>query len=327
MPRLPGDATPRRGLGGWLRAAFHENAGLKFVAFVLAVTLFLLVNTGEDREIGATIRVAYTLPDDKVLVSPRLDGVRVTLRGSWRRIKHFVEAELEPIEVDLRGMESGEYPLRPDMVRVPSGLTLTSISPSVIRVDFARVAVKTVPVTVATAGRPLHGFHVVEARANPAMVAVRGAAPAIAALSTVRTREIRIDDRSASFDTVGELVTPEPHVELLPADAVSVTIEIEAEDLAQEVGPLAVEARVGEGEDPALARRLEITPSEVTVVLRGRRLAVEELLARGVVPVVWIYAEEPGGKPRRKTVEILDAPPGVGVEVTPRQVMVKAARR
>ena len=51
-PRPPRRALLRR----WLRAAFVDNAALKFVAFVLALTLFILVHGDEDAVIGATVK-------------------------------------------------------------------------------------------------------------------------------------------------------------------------------------------------------------------------------------------------------------------------------
>ena len=45
-------------LRGWIRAAIFDNAAIKFVSLVLAVTLFILVNTGQD----VTIWIDVGLP-------------------------------------------------------------------------------------------------------------------------------------------------------------------------------------------------------------------------------------------------------------------------
>ena len=71
---LPLDPAPERGaLRRWVRSALFDNVGLKFLSMVLAVTVFLLVNTDKDREITAHVGVSYMLPEDKVLVSDRID--------------------------------------------------------------------------------------------------------------------------------------------------------------------------------------------------------------------------------------------------------------
>src|SRR5262249_46258741 len=59
----PVDTSPVR---RWIRGALFDNLGLKFLSMVLAITVFLLVNTGKDRQISARVGVSYMLPDDKV---------------------------------------------------------------------------------------------------------------------------------------------------------------------------------------------------------------------------------------------------------------------
>ena len=71
---------------GVLRAIFVEHLGIKVLAALLTATVFLLVGSDEPREITARVGVAYVLPEGKVLVSERIDEVKVTIKGPWRRI-------------------------------------------------------------------------------------------------------------------------------------------------------------------------------------------------------------------------------------------------
>src|SRR5688572_5305034 len=154
-PTTPSEPPHERyGIRKFVHAALFENVGLKFLSMVLAVTVFLLVNTDRDREITARVGVSYTLPDDKVLVSERLDEVRVTVKGPWQRLRRFDERELDRINIDLRRAQAGDVYLTPDMVTLPSGLNVTSISPRTIRVQFDRRVEKIVEVVPMLAGRP-----------------------------------------------------------------------------------------------------------------------------------------------------------------------------
>src|SRR5688500_17239508 len=161
--REPG-ADDRRGLAAWLRGAFSDNLGLKLLSLILAATVYLLVNSDEHREINARVRVAYVLPPDKALVSERVDEVRVTIRGPWRRLKRFDEREIDRIDVDLTDVQGGEVPITPEMINVPRGLEITSIEPPVVRVAFEDLATKQVPVVPSFAGRPMHGYQIVDNR-------------------------------------------------------------------------------------------------------------------------------------------------------------------
>ncbi len=100
------------------------------------------------------VGVSYTLPDDKVLVSERLDEVRVTIKGPWQRLRKFDEREVDRINLDLRHAPTGDLAITPDMIHLPSGLQVTSISPHTVHVAFDRRVEKVVEVVPAVSGRP-----------------------------------------------------------------------------------------------------------------------------------------------------------------------------
>ncbi len=62
------DGVPlTRAAKDWIRSAFVENATLKLVAFMLALTVFFLVHSDKRAVVNLTVGVSYTLPTDKVL--------------------------------------------------------------------------------------------------------------------------------------------------------------------------------------------------------------------------------------------------------------------
>ncbi len=325
MNALPNDLPappPPRGerARAWLRGALFDNLGLKFVSLVLALTVFILVNTGQEREIVARVGVSYTLPDDKVLVSERVDAVRITVRGPWNRIRHFDERELDRINLDLTHTQSGEVAITPDMIKLPDGLRLTSISPRVVRVAFERVKTKSVPIEPVYAGRPMHGFRVDETETKKDLVPVtaRGPEGVISALTSIRTEEIRLDGRSEPFSADVQLVPPDG-VEVEP-DRVTVPVQLEEMLVNRRVGPVAV---VISGDvDPA---RVKIEPSEVEVVLAGGLRGVERVVATGVTAHVDVTAAD-ASHPHPAPVVVEGLPPGVAVQVVPAQVMVTPRR-
>src|SRR5215470_4681507 len=135
-PRPPAPPPERGAVRRWLRSAMFDNLGLKFLSMVLAVTVFLLVSTDKDREMTIAVGVSYTLPEDKALISERIDDVRVTIKGSWRRLRKVDPHEIAPINLDLRRTTGGEIAISPDMIHLPSGVAITSINPRYVRVAF-----------------------------------------------------------------------------------------------------------------------------------------------------------------------------------------------
>ena len=314
-PSPPPHEPDRGSVGAWIHSALFENVGLKFLSLVLAVTVFLLVNTDRDREIGAEVGVSYSLPDDKVLVSGRIDAVHVTIRGSGRRLRRLDTATIERINLDLRRAPPGEIAITPEMIHLPTGLAVVpgSIHPLTVKVAFERLVDKTVEVSPIISGRPRHGYFVSELKPLPPTVKARGAESIVAALSTIRTRELAVDGRTEGFVADAELLPPEgifldgdPHV----------TVRV---NIAEEMVPAAKVAGVavvvkGDGVDAA---KWDTTPKVVDVTLTGALLSVERAKAQ-LAAVVRVKASE--AREREAEVVIEGLPPRIGVEVSPARV-------
>lgn len=305
-----------RGVRGWLRRALLDHLPVKALALLLTLTVFLLVNSDEDREIQARIGVAYVLPEGKVLVSERIDEVRVTIKGPWRRIKRFDEREIDRITLDLSRVVAGEVPIPATAVRLPDGLSLTSITPRAVRVAFENRIDRVVEVAPVLAGRPVHGFAVAAdgIKTDPPRVRVRGAEGVIAALGQVRTQEISTDGRRQSFVTEVALLPPDG-VDVDWKGPVRVTVPLAEQLVTQSAGTARVIV-VGDAEPG----RWRVDPAEVEVELTGGVLAVERAIAAGVE----VRAPLPPGA-RGGTVRLVtgDLPPGVGVALRPPEVRLR----
>jgi YbbR domain-containing protein len=321
LGRIPARATtpppvapvppPERGsVRGWLRSAMFDNVGLKFLSMVLAVTVFLLVNTDKDREITARVGVSYTLPEDKVLVSDRVDEVRVTIKGAWRRLRKFDEREIDRINLDLRRASTGEIAIANDMIHLPSGVTVTSINPRSVHITFDKRVDKVVEVTPAITGRPQHGYVVAEVKPVPATVKLRGAEGTLVAISAIRTREVSLEGRTDSFTAETEIVTPEG-VEVAGNPQVAVQIHVDEELVTRKLPGLTVVVR-SDGD----TSRWKVTPPQVDVTLTGALLAVEKARS-SLLPVVKLPSDP---KLREVEVTIDGLPPGIGVKISPEHV-------
>ena len=309
LPPPPPPAPERGAIRGWLQSAMFDNVGLKFLSMVLAVTVFLLVNTDKDREITAHVGVSYTLPEDKVLVSGRIDEVRVTLKGSWRRLRKFDERQIDRISLDLRRASSGELALSNDMIHVPSGIAVTAISPRAVHIQFDKRVDKIVEVTPMVVGHPQHGYIVTEVKPVPATVKLRGAEGVLAALTAIRTREINLEGRNDSFATETQVESPDG-VDVAGNPEVSVQVHVDEELVTRKLPGQTVTLRDGD------ASRWKIMPPQVDVMLTGALLAVEKARS-SLAPVIKLPTD---GKTREAEVTIDGLPPGIGVKISPERV-------
>lgn len=313
-----GGAPPPRGVQAWIRGALFDHLPVKALALVLTLTVFLLVGSDEDREISARLGVSYVLPPGKVLVSERIDEVKVTIKGPWRRIRRFDEREIDRITLDLSRVVAGEVAISPEAVRLPAGLELTSISPRAVRVAFENRVDKLVDVVPALVGKPVHGFTIAAegARSEPPRVTVRGAEGVIAALQQVRTQEIALADRKASLVAEVALLPPDG-VDVDWKGPVRVSVPIVEQLVTTTVTDVAV-TLVGEPD----GGRWRADPAEVTVELTGGVLAVERAIAAGV-QVRAVITPEVAGKGGTVRLVTGDLPPGVGVALRPPEVRLR----
>jgi YbbR domain-containing protein len=207
------------------------------------------------------------------------------------------------------------------MIKLPAGLTVTSITPRSVHVAFQKRVDKIVEVVPTLVGHPLHGYVVSEVKAVPTTVRARGAEGTLAALTTVRTVELPLEGRADSFTTEAQLAPPQG-VTLASTAPVTVAVHIEEELVTRRLGQLAV-VPAAEGLDPT---RWQVSPAKVDLTLTGALLEVEKAIAAGVHPIATPIA---GGGPRGGEVAVVveGLPPGVGVRITPPRVRVAPRTR
>jgi YbbR domain-containing protein len=312
----PSEPPPERGaVARWIRGALFDNIGIKFLSLVLAVTVFLLVNTDKEREIRVRAFLEYKYPRDKVvLTSDELEEVTVTIKGPWRRLRAFDERELSRITLDLSSTPTGEVPITPDLISLPPGLNVVSVTPAAVRVAFDKRVEKTVEVTAVTGGRPQFGYVVAEQKVVPATVQVRGGERLLAALTSIRTHEVSVQNRTESFDTQIDLAPP-AGVETEPGQNVTVYVRVEEELVTKRLPGLPIAVR-GDGVDPA---RWTVEPAQIEVTLTGARLAIEKAKDK-LVPYVKLAPTDT--RAREAEVTIDGIPPGVGKRTSPEHVRV-----
>jgi YbbR domain-containing protein len=306
----------------FLVRALLDELPLKIVSMVIAVTLFIIVRSDKDAAAGAYVKVVYTMPDDRVLMSEPVGEVRVSVRGPWTRLQRFDERDLEPMRVDLRNVHESELRFDESMVKLPVGLRVASISPSEQKLEFEPRVQQKIQVQPLLEGEPAPGFHVARVSAIPSEVTVDGAKSAVEALQRVPTRPLRIVGARSEMHAEVGLEPPPRHVKFL--DVSGVTIEAD-------IKPAMVE-RVFESLPIKLLgmTRLEglIEPPNARLILRGPSNLVESVKQTDVNLNVdgQLLDLRPPARYLR-SVSVGGLPAGVAAEVQPDSVAVTTHRR
>lgn len=300
---------------------FVDELPIKILSMVLAVTLFVLVRNDKDATSGAYVKVIYTLPEDRVLVSDPVAEVKVSVRGPWTKLQHL-DRSLEPIRIDLTKVRTPDVRIDEDKIKVPTGVRVESIVPSEVHVEFEPRLVRDVPVQPILEGQPAEGFHVAHVAAEPARVRVDGAKSAVAAIERVPTRPLRVTD--ARGPVKGDVaLEPAPlHTRFLDAPTVSVRADVEPAIVEKTFEALPIKVVGLTRMDGA------VEPPTARLVLRGPSVLVNEVTDKTVgvrVEASLIDTRPPAKYIRSLTVSGL--PAGVAAEVQPDTIMLTTKRK
>jgi YbbR domain-containing protein len=253
------------------------------------------------------------------MISRPVDSVRVTVAGSWSRLRRFDERQVEPLKVDLGKLPEGDHIFELESLRMPAGLRVTAINPPSIRLVFEERREKTVVVRPIFVGAPARGHRLGDVVATPATVKVRGPRRLIDGLTEVDTRPIDVTGRDAGDEVRVELGPTDELVELVDRPTIVVRYGLSLEQGQRTIGSLKVTVRPAPGVAAAPPLTATTAPTKVRLNLRGPKNVLDALDPSDIDAYVTWHAEDgKAARPARVIVEGL--PPGVALEVDPHDV-------
>ena len=305
----------------FLVRVFVDELPIKLLSMVLAVTLFVLVRNDKDATSGAYVKIIYTLPEDRVLVSDPPPEVKLSVRGPWTKLQHL-DRSLEPLRIDLTRVHSSEVRLEEDMIKLPAGVRVASIVPSEVHVEFEPRVVREVPVQPILEGQPAEGFRVARVSAEPSMVRVDGAKSAVVAIERVPTRPLRITDVRAPVQGDVALEAPPLHTRFLESTTVLVRADVQPAIVEKAFDAVAIKivglTRMEGAVEPPTAKLMLRGPAALVGAVGDKNvsLRVEASLIDGRPPAKYI-----------RSVTVSGLPAGVAAEVQPDTIMLTTRRK
>lgn len=182
---------------GWL----FDNLGLKFIALLLALVVYLNVVTDRPGTMILSFPIQFDgLPDSLALSGPTPAVVQAELGGTLKQAI-FMKVKEPRLKLSMMGASVGRFSRALVATDLPlpegGGVTVENlIGPRVIEVDVDRKIQRDVPVGVQVAGSPAAGFRWRgRALLSPALVHVTGPEKAVLALDTLWLASLRVDGR------------------------------------------------------------------------------------------------------------------------------------
>ncbi len=279
----------------WLHDLVFADWGLKVVAFLIALGLWLAV-TGQRAPSSTRLRgvpLLFVLPPDMEVSNEPREEVEITLRGSRRTLDAIRAGDLA-VTYDASGQRPGERLVRltPASVRLElpegvsrEGLTVERIEPATVPLRLERRVERELEVGPRLEGRLPEGYEVLGVESRPARVRVRGPEGHVGALHKAPTESVLLEGRTENF-TAAQTAIDISDRKVVALDAVV--------DVLVRVG----EARVVRRFDGVAVRLADGVPGEpqparVSVELRGPRSVIESLRAEEIGVVLDAAGEGP----------------------------------
>lgn len=162
-----------------------SDAAVRVLSVLVALLIWVYVTAQGSPTVTQTLRGVpvqwVNVPPGLAVTAVEPAEVDVRVRGPARLVSDLDGSRVQAT-VNLRGEAAGPAP-HAVHVRTPSGVQVVGVDPPQVVVHLERLAEREVPVAVEVAGRPAPGMRLGEARADPPVLRVRGAARAVAAVS------------------------------------------------------------------------------------------------------------------------------------------------
>ena len=296
-----------------------ENVPLKLVSLGLAAMLWFVIAGEKTSEMGVSAPLELqNFPKDLEVTGEPVDTVEVRLRASPGIIQRIGPGDVSA-QLDLAGLQEGEHivHLTDKSIRMPFGVKVVKITPSLLTLNLERTMQKVVPVRPRLVGRPATGFEVGDVRADPAEVRIAGPRSRVQEVESAFTEPLSIEGAQAGVSDVVNMGLDDPLLRVLGSPRVRATVRIRELEGERTLEAVAVEVRGSEA---------SVRPSSVRVVMAGPASLLRTLTQDDARAFVDLAAATPGAA---VSVSVDLAPGHAGLrvkEISPASVTVRAMR-
>jgi YbbR domain-containing protein len=256
--------------------AYHpfRHLGLKVLAITLAVVLWFTVAGEHTVERSLRVPLAVlNLPEGLEIVGDLPAAVDVRVRGSSAQLSRLDPGEVV-VMLDFAGARTGTrlFHLRADEVRVPYGVEVAQVMPSLLSLSVEKLTRRTIPIVPATEGEPAPGFVVGRISSEPSTVQVEGPESHVKQVAEATTEPVGIEGKSERVRDVVTVGVVDSAVRLVQPQSATVLIDIWPAPIEREVTGVPVRWR-----NLGQSLSAKVVPSVVRVSVRGQRDALADI--------------------------------------------------
>jgi YbbR domain-containing protein len=184
-----------------MKLFFLDNLGLKIAAVLLSIVLWVFVTSRGQSEISLDVPIEVkNVPAGLEMVNYSVKTVTLTIKGQERFVRNLRPSETG-ITIDLSKAKKGEniYFIHRDDIKLPRSITVTSITPSSIKVLTEESITRPVKVVPPVIGEPEKGYYVRSFEVSPQTVEIEGVRSEVLRLKNVKTEPLDVTGLSETF--------------------------------------------------------------------------------------------------------------------------------
>jgi YbbR domain-containing protein len=212
-----------------LRRPLFDNWGIKLLSMGLALTLWFYVTSKGKTEMTLTIPLELrNIPQDMAVVGDVAGSLEARVQGQERALRDVSTGKKVVGVADLSMAKIGENTVRisPDDIRRPSGVAVTYLSPTDIKVKLEPLVRRTFRLRPVLHGAPAAGYRLAKISASPANITVEGPSGVIKTLESLQTMPIDIQGAKESVTLEPKIDYRGKQVKILDKNiAIRITIE------------------------------------------------------------------------------------------------------
>lgn len=211
-----------------VRQRFFSNLLPKGLILLGVCIFWGLITTrqGEITTVTAPVRL-HGVPNNIVLLRISPEDVTVQIKAMSSLAPPPSKLDLTA-EIDASRISEGTTALRVnnDDIAVPSGMIITSVSPSSVRVSAEKKLRRSVPVKAILRGRFPSGQSSLRITCDPSSVDIEGPASQVSRITSVATEDIDASQLKKGKEYLKNLKTPDKQVSVLRDTPVTIRVSV-----------------------------------------------------------------------------------------------------
>jgi hypothetical protein len=216
----------------WSRAVklITRNLGWKLGSLTLAVLLWFAILGEPELVTTHTAPILYkNLPQGLLIGPDALDQVRVELRGPSGKLSPDRLSEIAVLLDlnDVKGPGERTFTLSDADFHLPQGVTFLRSVPSQLRVRFAKLLSREVPVNIRIYAPPPAGYRIVSQQAVPDRLRIAGPEARVTSVTSAETDAIDLSGITANTELKANAFISDPQVRFEASPVVVVKLIIE----------------------------------------------------------------------------------------------------